>query len=96
MKPTRKDIERYVSLRFGHGNMMQKAVYGQPMQNIKSKHTKTEINLRIKFHELQIRRLKAIKVFDEWCANILKRSQPDDEKILRYRMAQERLTRLTM
>jgi hypothetical protein len=96
MKPERKDIERYVSLRFGHGNMMEKAVYGQPMQNVKTKHTKSEINNRIKFHELQIRRLKAIKIFDEWCANILKWAQPDYEKILRYRMAQERLTRLTM
>jgi len=101
MKPERKDIDGYANMRSSNGNMLEKALAGQTGQNYKVTTKPSQltgmdkaIEPLMKMHELQIRRLKAIRTFSQWVTNISQWEQPDIERMERYNKAVERLYNL--
>jgi len=89
----RKTIEAYAAMRSCNGNIIEKAVLNQPMQNF-SLPSNRQVKQTIYQLEKTAKRLKAVLVLRCWIEEILKWDNPDYQKIGRYRKAERTLLQL--
>lgn len=90
---SRNEIDQYAAMRSCNGNLIEKAVLNQPMQNF-SLPSNRQVKQTIYQLQRTAHRLEAVLIFRGWIEETLKHDNPDFQKIGRYRKAERTLLQL--